>query len=55
MCATCTVLLVHEGWITEVDEDGSVRTVATSGGHVEQRCRNGREAPATVANIVRER
>ena len=54
VCPTCTVLLVHDGWITDVDEDGSVRTVATSGGHVEQRSRNGREAPLTVANVVRE-
>lgn len=55
VCATCTVLLVHDGWVTDVEGDGSVRTVAVSGGHVEQRQRNGREAPATVTNIVRER
>jgi hypothetical protein len=54
VCPTCTVLLVHDGWITDIEEDGSARTVAASGGHVEQRLRNGREAPATVANIVRE-
>jgi hypothetical protein len=54
VCATCTVLLVHEGWITDIDGDDSVRTVATSGGHIEQRQRNGREAPVTVANTVRE-
>ena len=53
MCATCTVLLVHEGWITDIEGDDTVRTVATSGGHVEQRLRNGREAPATVSNTVR--
>jgi hypothetical protein len=55
VCATCTVLLVHDGWITDVEGDDSVRAVAISGGHVEQRQRNGREAPATVTNIVRER
>jgi hypothetical protein len=54
VCATCTVLLVHDGWITDIEGDDSVRTVATSGGYVEQRQRNGREAPVTVANSVRE-
>ncbi len=54
VCARCTVLLVHDGWITDIDGDDPVRTVATSGGFVEQRLRNGREAPATVANTVHE-
>jgi hypothetical protein len=54
VCATCSVLLVHDGWITDVEGDDSVRAVATSGGYVEQRQRNGREAPATVAITVRE-
>ena len=54
LCATCTVLLVHDGWITDIEGDDSVRTVATSGGYVEQRQRDGREAPVTVANTVRE-
>ena len=54
VCATCTVLLVHDGWITDIEGDDSVLAVATSGGHVEQRQRNGREAPVTVANTVRE-
>jgi hypothetical protein len=53
VCATCTVLLVHDGWITDIDGDDTVRTVTTSGGFVEQRLRNGRESPATVANTVR--
>jgi hypothetical protein len=55
VCAICTVLLVHDGWITDVEEDGNVRTVSTSGGHIEQRMGNGREAPPNVANVVRER
>lgn len=54
VCLTCTVLLVHDGWITDIDGDDSVRTVSTSGGYVEQRGRNGREASATVENNVRE-
>lgn len=54
LCVTCTVLLVHDGWITDIVEDGTVRSVSTSGGTVEQRNRNGREARATVANVVRE-
>ena len=54
VCTTCTVLLVHDGWITDIEGDDSVRTVATSGGYVEQRLRNGREAPVTVENTVRE-
>lgn len=54
VCPTCTVLLVHDGWITDVVEDGEVLAVATSGGFVEQRRRDGREAPATVANRVRD-
>ena len=53
VCATCTVLLVHEGWITDIEGDEDIETVATSGGYVEQRQRNGREAPVTVANSVR--
>ena len=54
VCPTCTVFLVHDGWITDVEGDGELRTVATSGGQVEQRRRDGREAPATVTNRVRE-
>jgi hypothetical protein len=54
VCAICTVLLVHDGWITDVEEDGNVRTVSTSGGPIEQRMGNGREAPPNVANVVRE-
>jgi hypothetical protein len=53
VCTTCTVLLVHDGWITDIEGDAEVRAVATSGGHVEQRRRDAREAPATVANSVR--
>jgi hypothetical protein len=54
VCATCSVLLVHDGWITDIDSEDTVRTVATSGGFVDQRLRNGRETPATVANSVRD-
>jgi hypothetical protein len=54
VCATCTVLLVHDGWITDIDGDDSVRSIATSGGYVEQRQRNGRETPLTINNTVRE-
>jgi len=54
VCATCTVLLVHDGWITDIDGDDTPRSIATSGGYVEQRQRNGREAPPTVSNTVRE-
>ncbi|HEY0972141.1 MAG TPA: hypothetical protein VGE02_14330 [Gemmatimonadales bacterium] len=54
VCPSCTVLLVHDGWITEVEGDEEVRAVATSGGRVEQRRRDGREAPATVANGLRD-
>jgi hypothetical protein len=54
VCATCTVLLVHDGWITDIEGDDTIRAIATSGGYVEQRQRNGREAPLTVTNTVRE-
>jgi hypothetical protein len=54
VCPTCTVFLVHDGWITDVEGDAEVRSVATSGGHVEQRRPDGREAPITVANRVRD-
>jgi hypothetical protein len=53
VCPTCTVFLVHDGWITDVEGDDQVRAVATTEGHVEQRRRDGREAPATVVNRVR--
>jgi photosystem II stability/assembly factor-like uncharacterized protein len=53
VCPTCTVFLVHDGWITDVEGDAEVRGVATSGGQVEQRRSDGREGPATVANRVR--
>ncbi|MEA2325550.1 MAG: hypothetical protein QOE68_509, partial [Thermoanaerobaculia bacterium] len=54
VCPTCTVFVVHDGWITDVEEDGDVvRAVATSEGYVEQRGRDGREVPITVANRVR--
>ncbi|MET0398399.1 MAG: hypothetical protein ABW277_16495 [Longimicrobiaceae bacterium] len=53
VCPDCTVFLVHDGWITDVEGDGEVLAVATAGGHVEQRRRDGREAPATVMNRVR--
>ena len=54
VCPTCTVLLVHDGWITDIDGDDEVRSIATSGGFVEQRQRNGRDVPTTVANTVRD-
>lgn len=54
VCATCSVLLVHDGWITDIEGDDSIRSIATSGGYVEQRQSNGRELPATVRNAVRE-
>lgn len=54
VCPTCTVFLVRDGWITDVEGDGELRAVATSGGHVEQRRRDGREVPPTVANRVRD-
>ena len=55
VCPKCTLFLVHEGWITDVEGDGEVGSVATtSGGQVEQRQRDGREASATVANRVRD-
>jgi hypothetical protein len=53
ICATCSVLLVHDGWITDIEGDDIVRAIATSGGFVEQRLRTGREAPLSVNNTVR--
>jgi hypothetical protein len=53
VCPTCTVFLVHDGWITDIEGDAEVRGVATSGGQVEQRRSDGRAGPATVANRVR--
>jgi hypothetical protein len=50
VCSTCTVFLVHDGWITDIDGDGDVRVVATSGGFVEQRRPDGREAAVTITN-----
>jgi hypothetical protein len=54
VCATCSVLLVHDGWITDIAGDYNIRSIATSGGYVEQRQPNGRETAATVRNSVRE-
>jgi hypothetical protein len=54
VCPTCTVFLVHDGLITDVEGDADIRAVATSGGYVEQRRRDGRESPVTVANRVRD-
>jgi len=56
VCPTCTVFIVHDGWITDIEEDGrgQVRAVSTQEGFVEQRGRDGREVPATVSNRVRE-
>lgn len=50
MCATCSVVLVHDGWITDVAIDDVVRALAISGGYVEQRNRAGREEPLVVPN-----
>lgn len=50
MCATCSAVLVREGWITDVTIDDVVRALAISGGYVEQRDRFGREIPLTVPN-----
>jgi hypothetical protein len=54
ICATCTVFVVYDGWITDVEGDPAVRAVATSSGHVEQRRADGREAPVTIANSFRD-
>jgi hypothetical protein len=50
ICATCTVLVAYDGWITDVEGDPDVKAVATSSGYLEQRSHDGREATATVAN-----
>ncbi len=50
MCASCSVVLVHGGWITDLDTSDSLRALAISGGYIEQRNRAGREVPLTVTN-----
>ncbi len=52
MCPSCSVVLVHEGWITDVAIDDVVRALAISGGYIEQRDRAGREVPLVVPNRI---
>jgi len=49
-CPTCSVVLVHEGWLTDVVADLDVRSVAISAGFIAQQSREGREVPLTIPN-----
>lgn len=50
VCPTCSVVLVHEGWLTDVVAEEDVRSVAISSGFIAQRNREGREVPLTIPN-----
>jgi hypothetical protein len=50
VCPTCSVVLVHEGWLTDVVADGDVRSVAISAGFIAARSREGGEVPLTIPN-----
>jgi len=51
VCAECKVIVVRDGWITNLDErDGTLQGFAISGGSVAEIDRNGREVPLAIAN-----
>ena len=50
VCPSCSVVLVHEGWLTDVVAEGEVRSVAISAGFIEQRSREAREVPLAIPN-----
>ena len=55
MCATCSLLVMQKGWVTEVELEGDrVREIAISNGSVLQLRRSGQEIPLTVPNVYRE-
>ena len=54
ICATCTIIAAHDGWITDVITDrNEVRGIAISSGVLEQRNRGRRELPLSVPNFYR--
>jgi hypothetical protein len=54
VCARCTVVLVKEGWVTDVDMRGdSLREIAISAGTVFQLDATGREVPLVIQNLYR--
>ena len=51
VCSGCTLLLVRNGWVTELQQsDGGIQSVAISGGSIYQLNRAGKEVPLTVSN-----
>ena len=54
VCSTCTVVVVRNGWITELQMSGDgIRGLAISGGTIAQLDRAGKEVPLAVSNVYR--
>ncbi len=54
VCAACRLVIVHDGWITDLERnDGALRTFSISGGSVTEIDRHGREVALTVPNAYR--
>ncbi len=51
LCADCSVLVVRNGWITDLQTSGEIRQVAISGGTISQLDRTGKEIPLTVPSV----
>jgi hypothetical protein len=51
VCSTCSVLLAHRGWLTDVAGEGVLRAVGLRSGFLSQRNREGREVPLSVPNF----
>jgi hypothetical protein len=52
VCARCSVILVRNGWVTDLQlSDGTVQEVAISGGTISQLDPSGREIPLAVPNV----
>jgi hypothetical protein len=54
VCPTCSVVVVRNGWITDLQMSGEdIRELAISGGTIAQLDRSGKEIPLAVANVYR--
>jgi photosystem II stability/assembly factor-like uncharacterized protein len=54
ICASCTIVLVRNGYVTGIDRSNdAVTQVAISGGTISQIDRSGRELPLAIANVYR--
>lgn len=51
LCASCTIVVVHDGWITDFDaSDDTLRRIAISGGTIAELGRDGRERALAIPN-----